>query len=195
MIAGGKEWVGKGRRASRNSRAVTSCGNAPPSRVPLTCSAQSASGHSCLKAIISLTLAVAPRRRTSKLNLAATAPHVVDRVAWSGDWSIDRPPVLKPPGRVLVQQARDQRLVRQALGECALLDCLQVLARQTDVQPPVLSERSFGVTRVARSLALASAGGLPLASVDRLEQVLFVSIKLHGWTPHPGTASWPSDSR
>ena len=66
-------------------------------------------------------------------------------------------------GRVLVQQARDQRLIRQALRERSLLDRLQVLARQPDVQPPVLAERRLGVARVASSFALAAAGGLPLA--------------------------------
>ena len=42
-------------------------------------------------------------------------------------------------GRVLVQQARDQRLIRQALRERPLLNRLQVLARQPDVQPSVLA--------------------------------------------------------
>ena len=35
----------------------------------------------------------------------------------------------EPPRRILVQQARDQRLIGQALGQRALLDRLQVLAR------------------------------------------------------------------
>jgi hypothetical protein len=41
------------------------------------------------------------------------------------------------------QQARDQRLVWQAFGKCTFLDRLQVLARQPDVQPPVLAKRAF----------------------------------------------------
>jgi DinB family protein len=48
-------------------------------------------------------------------------------------------------GRVLVQQARDQRLVRQPFRERALLDRLQVLARQPDVQPAILAERGLGM--------------------------------------------------
>src|SRR5215813_4467334 len=96
----------------------------------------------------------------------------------------------EPPGRVLVQQARDQRLIRQPLGERPFLNRLQVLARQPDVQPPVLAERGLRVAGVARSLALAAAGGLPLAA---LEQLLLVSVNLHG-TPHQGTPSWPSGS-
>src|SRR6188472_4213398 len=65
-------------------------------------------------------------------------------------------------GRVLVQQARDQRLVGQSFRQCSLLDCLKVLARQPDVQPPVLAERSRIVAGVTSSLAPAAAGGLPL---------------------------------
>src|SRR5437867_9671773 len=98
----------------------------------------------------------------------------------------------EPPGRVLVQQARDQRLLRQPLGERPLLNRLQVLARQPDVQPPVLAERGFGVAGVPSSLALAAAGGLPFAALDGLEQLLLVRVNLHGRTPHRGTASWPS---
>ena len=41
-------------------------------------------------------------------------------------------------GCVLVQQAGDQRLIRQTLCERPLLDRLQVLARQPDVQPAIL---------------------------------------------------------
>jgi hypothetical protein len=57
--------------------------------------------------------------------------------------------LFEPPGRVLVQQARDQRLIRQPLCERSLLNRLEVLARQPDVQPSVLSERGLGVSRVA----------------------------------------------
>src|SRR6478735_2162321 len=85
---------------------------------------------------------------------------------------------LEPPGRVLVQQARDQRLIRQPLGERPLLNRLQVLARQADVQPPVLAERGLGVAGVPSSLALAAAGGLPLAALDRLKQLLLVGVNL-----------------
>jgi hypothetical protein len=48
-------------------------------------------------------------------------------------------------GCVLVQQARDQRLVRQAFRQRPLLDRLQVLARQADVQPSILLERRLCV--------------------------------------------------
>src|SRR5882762_252389 len=99
----------------------------------------------------------------------------------------------EPSGRVFVQQARDQRLIRQPLCERPLLNRLQVLARQPDVQPPVLAERGLGVAGVPSSLALAAAGGLPLAALDGLKQLLLVGVNLHG-TPHRGTPSWPSDS-
>src|SRR5262245_36647178 len=93
--------------------------------------------------------------------------------------------LFEPPGRVLVQQTRDQRLIRQPLCERSFLNRLQVLARQPDVQPTVLAKRGLGVSGVARSLALAAAGGLPLAALDGLEQLLLVSVNLHG-TPHRG---------
>jgi hypothetical protein len=56
--------------------------------------------------------------------------------------------LFEPSRRVLVQQARDQRLVRQALRQGSLLDRLQVLARQPDVQPSVLAKRCLRVARV-----------------------------------------------
>ena len=45
--------------------------------------------------------------------------------------NMDRPEsdLLEVPGGVLMQQARDQGLVRQPLGQRALLDRLQILAR------------------------------------------------------------------
>ena len=63
---------------------------------------------------------------------------------------------LEAARRVLVQQARDQRLIRQALRERPLLDRLQILARQPDVQPPVLAERGLRVTGVPGALAFAA---------------------------------------
>ena len=71
-----------------------------------------------------------------------------------------------------MQQARDQRLVRQALRERPLLDGLQVLAGQPDVQPPVLAERRLRVSSVANRRALAGPGGLPLAALEGFEQLL-----------------------
>ena len=53
-----------------------------------------------------------------------------------------------------MQQARDQSLVRKALRERPLLDRLQVLAREPDVQPSILSERRLGVARVRVRLRL-----------------------------------------
>ena len=53
--------------------------------------------------------------------------------------------LFEPPGRVPVQQARDQRLIRQPLGERPLLNRLQVLARETNIQPTILAERGLGV--------------------------------------------------
>jgi hypothetical protein len=49
----------------------------------------------------------------------------------------------EPPGRVLVQNARDQRLIGQPLGERPLLNRLQVLARQADVQSTVFVNVAF----------------------------------------------------
>src|SRR5262245_40436105 len=97
--------------------------------------------------------------------------------------------LLEPPGRELVYQARDQRLIRQPLCEGSLLDRLQVLTRQPDVQPPVLAECGLGVAGVPSSLALAAASRLPLATLDRLEQLLLVGVNLHGRTPHRGCRS------
>src|SRR5687767_9209847 len=87
-----------------------------------------------------------------------------------------------------MQQAGDQRLVGQPPRECPLLDRLQVLAREPDVQPPVLAERRLGVAGVASSLALAAAGGLPLPALDRLEELLSVGVNLHRRTPCNQTA-------
>ena len=96
--------------------------------------------------------------------------------------------------RVLVQQARNQRLIRQALGERSLLDRLQVLTREPDVQPPILAKGCLRVAGVPGALALATFGGLLFAAIDGIKQLLLVSIKLHRPTPRPSTASWPSDS-
>src|SRR6266851_5374879 len=109
----------------------------------------------------------------------------------AGSFSSD---FFEPAGCVLVQQARDQRLVGQPFRERPLLDRLQVLARQADVQPSVFLERRLCVTREPSSFALATAGGLPLAPVDGLEQLLLVRVNLHGRTPRRGTASWPFGS-
>src|SRR5436309_15652004 len=70
-----------------------------------------------------------------------------------------RDDLLDPPGRVLVQQAGDQRLVRQPLRKRPLLNRFQVLARQSNVQPPVLAERGLRVTGVPRVFALAALRG------------------------------------
>ena len=75
---------------------------------------------------------------------------------------------------MLVQQARDQRLVRQALRERALLDRFQVLAREPDVQPPVFAEGGLSVARVSSALARAARGGFPLTALDGLEQPFLV---------------------
>jgi hypothetical protein len=84
--------------------------------------------------------------------------------------------LLEAAGSVLMQQARDQRLVRQTLGECALLDRLQVLAREPNVQPSVLPERCLGVAGVASSLALAAGGGFPLTALDGVEQLFLFGV-------------------
>src|SRR5262245_12043346 len=73
---------------------------------------------------------------------------------------------LESPCGVLVQQTRDEGLVRQAFGESPLLNRLQVLARQPDVQTPVLPKRGLRVTGVASAFALATLGGCPLAALD-----------------------------
>src|SRR4051812_31492545 len=102
--------------------------------------------------------------------------------------------LLEAASRVLVQQARDQRLIRQAFRQRPLLDRLQVLARQANVQASVLLERRLCIAREARSFALTATGGLPLAPFDGLEQLLLVRVSLHDRTPHRGTALWPSGS-
>jgi hypothetical protein len=71
-------------------------------------------------------------------------------------------------GRVLVQQARDQRLVGQPFRQRTVLNCLQVLARQADIQSAVLAKRGLGVASVAGSLALALGGGLPFTAINGL---------------------------
>jgi len=63
--------------------------------------------------------------------------------------------LLKSAGRVLVQQTRDQRLIRQSFCERPLLNRLQVLARQTNIQSTILAKRDLGIASIARSLALA----------------------------------------
>src|SRR5262245_36922994 len=99
---------------------------------------------------------------------------------------------LQPTRRVLVQQAPDQRLVRQAFGERPFLDRLQVLARQPDVQPPVLAKRGLCVTGVPGALAFATLGRLPFATLNRIEQLLLVGIKFHRRSPYRGTPWWLS---
>src|SRR3954454_6713114 len=59
-------------------------------------------------------------------------------------------------GRVLVQQARDQCLIRQPLDNRALLDRLQVFAREPNVQPLVLPERALRNAGVAVRSRLAT---------------------------------------
>jgi hypothetical protein len=58
--------------------------------------------------------------------------------------------LLEAAGGVLVQEAGDQRLVRQPLGKSALLDRLQVLAGEPNVQSPEFNDcrsgRSLGHT-------------------------------------------------
>jgi hypothetical protein len=44
---------------------------------------------------------------------------------------------------------------------------------------------------VAGALTLAALGGLPFATLDGVEQLLFVSRHLHRRTPHRGVASSP----
>jgi hypothetical protein len=51
--------------------------------------------------------------------------------------------LFKAPSGVLMQQARDQRLIRQTLSESPLLNRLQILARQADVQPTILRNVAF----------------------------------------------------
>jgi hypothetical protein len=52
------------------------------------------------------------------------------------------------------------------------------LARQPDVQSPILTERRPGVASVTRSFWLATAGGLPFVALDGLEEFLLIRIKL-----------------
>src|SRR6266508_2827108 len=116
--------------------------------------------------------------------------------AWTDDAALSRACfpsyLLQPSGCVFVQQTRDQGLVGQPFCERALLNRLEVLAREPDVQPPVFAESGLRVTHVASPLTLAAAGGLPLASLDRHEHLLLIGVNLHGRTPPRSTASWPS---
>jgi len=65
---------------------------------------------------------------------------------------------------------------RASTSLSAVLDRLQVLAREADVQPAVLPDRSLPVASVASTLALTSTGGLPLAALDGVQQLLLVGI-------------------
>src|SRR5665213_1524237 len=89
----------------------------------------------------------------------------------SGDLSSreDRSGFLQPPGRVLVEQTRDQRLVRQSLLNGALLDCFEVLARDADVQPAILAKRCPGITGIAVSHSLGALDGSPFSALDRFD--------------------------
>src|SRR5205823_3012718 len=77
----------------------------------------------------------------------------------------------------------------QPLRKRPLLNRFQVLARQSNVQPPVLAERGLRVTGVPRVFALAALRGLPFAALDGVKQLLLVSVHLHRRTPRPNTAS------
>ena len=63
-----------------------------------------------------------------------------------------------------MQQACDQRLIRQTFRERPLLDRLQIFTREPDVQPAILAERRFCVASVASSFPLATADGLPFTT-------------------------------
>src|SRR5439155_25250813 len=78
--------------------------------------------------------------------------------------------LLESSRRVLVQQAGDQGLVRESLRQCPLLDRLQVLARQSNIQPAILA--NVPLARVAGPFPLGTASGLPLTALDRPEQLL-----------------------
>ena len=91
---------------------------------------------------------------------------------------------------VCVQQAGDQGLIGQSLGERPLLDRLQILARQTNIESPVLAERRLGV---ARSFALATTGGLPLALLDGLSSSTSVALRLIGPMTSSRTVPWPTN--
>src|SRR5450759_1023459 len=98
----------------------------------------------------------------------------------------------EPPGRVLVQQARDQRLIRKPLLERAFLDGFKILRRNANVQPAILSKRRLGVATIAVSFPLDATGGPPLATPDRFEDRLFVRVKFHNRrAPSPSTAVSP----
>src|SRR5260221_14242556 len=100
----------------------------------------------------------------------------------------------EPPGRVLVQQARDQRLIGKSLLEGALLDRFQILGRNPNVQPAILSECGLGVATVPTLGSLGRARRSPLAALHRVQDFFFVRIKFHDRpAPCPSTASWPCD--
>jgi hypothetical protein len=65
-----------------------------------------------------------------------------------------------------VQQARDQRLIGQALRERLILNRLEVLARQNGCSAEDPPKRGLAGSSVPSPLALAIGGGLPLAALD-----------------------------
>src|SRR5271157_2380362 len=95
----------------------------------------------------------------------------------------DRLSFPKPSGGILVQQAGDQGLIREALLERPLLDRLQVLARDADVEATVLAKRCLGIPAVAAPVPLHPLHRAPFTALDRFENRLFLSVKFHSLQP------------
>src|SRR5580765_2301919 len=106
--------------------------------------------------------------------------------------SLRRP---ESPRGVLVQEARDQRLVGEAFLERSLLDRLQILGRNPNVEAAIFLEGRLRSATVSAQASFGRARRPPLAAVNGVEKFLLVSFKLHDRPlPSPNTASWPSDS-
>ena len=99
------------------------------------------------------------------------------------------------PGGVLVQEARDQRLVGEAFLERSFLDRLQILGRNPNVEAAIFLEGRLRSATVSAQASFGRARRPPLAAINGVEKFLLVSLKLHDRPlPSPNTASWPSDS-
>ena len=103
-------------------------------------------------------------------------------------------PLDQAPGDVLVQQARNERLIRQPLFQRPFLEGFEVLGGDPDVHAAVLLEGCRGVPLIPVSVALKGWYRFSFSPLDRCEEILFLSIQLsHRLSPFADTSLLPCD--
>lgn len=93
----------------------------------------------------------------------------------------------QPAQNILMEETRDQRLVRDPLLRCLALDLTHIRFRDADIDPLALAQGAAGDLRVAAQLTPRRPDDLPPALLDGVRDLLFLFAE--GKPRHSGITS------